>query len=86
MGRFLCVTHPFAALIAQLACLKPITSIHSEPGSNSSVSKKPLGKSDRFFNKKPCLPNKKVHMAFHGVTSYVEFEMGSGRYHEKEKD
>ena len=44
-GRFLRVTHPFAALLspktflARLACVKHAASVYSEPGSNSPSQK-----------------------------------------------
>ena len=36
-GRFSRVTHPFATVpgTVQLACVKLLASVHSEPGSNS---------------------------------------------------
>jgi hypothetical protein len=48
-GRFSRVTHPFAAVLipkdflARLACVRHAASIHSEPGSNSSLQKLILG-------------------------------------------
>jgi hypothetical protein len=43
LGRFLCITHPFAtnfrpkAKSVRLACVKHTASVRSEPGSNSQV-------------------------------------------------
>ena len=56
LGRFLRVTHPFAThhqnfwkifRCVQLACVKPIASVHSGPGSNPTVILKKKG--ENFF-------------------------------------
>src|SRR5690606_25841615 len=55
-GRFRCIPHPTAArrqgcprAAARLACVRPAASVHSEPGSNSSVEPFNQGRNPGLF-------------------------------------